>query len=204
MHCQDRSGDDVGYDRRVIARDTDHVRDATALDAEAIARVEVETWRASYEGILPARVLAAMSVTSAQGRWLRVIGLPRRGAVGITLVVERDGVVIGFASGSVRTGPTPPMARLDMLYVTPEAQRLGAGRALLVGFATRATTAGAASMWLDVLAKNTAGRRFYRALGAIELARTWTFWGTKPIVEVSYGWSLPAGIERMRSPIRSA
>ena len=185
----------------MIARETDTVRVATPLDAEAMARVEVATWRASYAGILPALHLGSMSVPRAQARWLRTIGMARSDALAITLVAERGGEVIGFASGGARLGPTPRMARLDMLYVLPAAQRVGAGRSLLCAFALRAVDAGVSSMWLDVLANNDPGRRFYRAMGGIELARTWRFWGTKPLVEVSYGWSLPAGIERMGASI---
>lgn len=173
------------------------VRDATALDAEAMARVEVTTWRASYEGILPASQLASMSTARAQARWLRTIGMPRPGALGITLVAERQGEVIGLASGDVRLASMPRMAHVHMLYVLPEAQRAGVGRSLLHTFASRVVEAGVSSMWLDVLSANARARRFYRAMGGIELARTWRFWGTKPIVEVSYGWSLPAGLERM-------
>jgi len=42
--------------------DSYKIRDATLGDAEAIARVSAESWRASYRGILPDDVLAAIDV----------------------------------------------------------------------------------------------------------------------------------------------
>ena len=45
------------------------IRRAQAGDAEAIARIHVETWRATYAGLLPDRYLVGMS---AQGQTLIV------------------------------------------------------------------------------------------------------------------------------------
>jgi ribosomal protein S18 acetylase RimI-like enzyme len=165
------------------------VRDARPEDAPAIARVEVETWRAAYADLLPGRMLASMSVPATQAHWLRRIGLGGHGALFATLVAEHDGEVIGFASGGGRRASN--MARLDMLYVLPEAQGGGAGSALLAGFAARATEAGITAMWCEVLAKNVDARRFYRSQGGVDLGPTWRFMGPKLVMLVSYGWSLP-------------
>ncbi len=177
--------------------DDGEVRDATAADAEAIARVEVATWKASYAGILPAESIAAMSVPRSAARWLRLLGLGAR--VGRTvLAAEHDGEVVAFASSTIGLSDAR-MASLDMLYVLPAYQDLGIGGALLAEIATRATHAGTTALWVEVLAKNARASRFYRHRGAIELSRTWTFWGVKPIVVVSYGWSLPNGLSRILS-----
>lgn len=170
------------------------IRDAEASDAEGMARVEVETWQATYPGMLPAMHLAAMNVPRARARWLRTLGLdPRRFA----LVAELEGEIVAFASGSLAGGQPDRMARLDMLYVLPGFQRIGLGRALTHALATRISASRVRALWVDVLAKNQRARRFYRALGAIELQRTWSFVGTSPIVVVAYGWSLPDGLARM-------
>lgn len=172
------------------------VRDATTEDAEAMAEVEVATWRATYAGILPAARLAAMSVPTSRARWLYLLGMPRRRELRVTLVATVDARVIAFASGASQ-GDATRMARLDMLYVAPTHPRAGVGRELVRVFASRMSDAGITALWVDVLAKNAGARRFYRAVGAIELSRTWSFWGTTPIVTVSYGWSLPDGLARI-------
>jgi len=177
------------------------VRDATTDDAEAMAVVEVATWRASYAGILPAAHLARMSVPSSRARWLHVLGLSRRRELRVTLVAAVDDVVVAFASGGSQ-GDATRMARLDMLYVLPTHARTGLGRELVRVFATRMSSSGVTALWVDVLAKNEGARRFYRALGGIELSRTWSFWGATPIVTVSYGWSLPDGLTRIGPVVR--
>lgn len=45
------------------------VRVALPDDADAIARLQVETWRAAYAGILPAAALAEATGDAAQRRW---------------------------------------------------------------------------------------------------------------------------------------
>jgi ribosomal protein S18 acetylase RimI-like enzyme len=170
------------------------IRDATEADAGAMAQVEVATWGAAYAGILPPARLAAMSVPRAQARWLRVLGMRGRGTA---LVGTIEDEVVAFASGGSADAEGRRMARLDTLYVRPEHQRRGLGRALTREIATRMSEANITALWVDVLAKNAHGRRFYRALGAIELSRTWSFLGTTPIVVVAYGWSLPEGLARI-------
>ena len=172
------------------------IREAIAVDASALAYVEVTTWQVSYAAMLPARTLASMSHAGARARWVRVLGTPMREAIGAVVVAEIDGAIIGFASGGARRGPAR-MARLDMLYVLPTCQRHGVGRALLRAFAQRMSDAGVTAMWLEVLARNTTGRRFYRAMGGAELSRTWRFIGTTPVVVVDFGWSLPGHLAAM-------
>ena len=173
------------------------VRDATLEDAEAIAHVEVMTWQATYAGLLPTELLAGMSVARAHARWLRGIGMSSRpSSTYVVLVAEVAGSVVAIASGSAHRGSSR-MARLDMLYVLPHFQGLGAGGALLAAFATRMSDAAVTALWVEVLAKNMPARGFYKRRGALELSRTWTFFGTKPVVVVAYGWSLPDGIARI-------
>ena len=46
-----------------------NIRSARPDDADAIARVHVETWRDAYAGILPDRVLVNMSISRKKGGW---------------------------------------------------------------------------------------------------------------------------------------
>ena len=45
------------------------VRPAQVKDAEAIARVHVDSWRTSYAGIIDAEHLASLSVVERAERW---------------------------------------------------------------------------------------------------------------------------------------
>src|SRR5207237_7876125 len=79
------------------------VRLAGPSDAASVARVHVRSWRATYEGLLPAEYLAALDVDDYAGRWERSLQSPF--ARGTIVVAEQDGQVVGFASGGpVRYG----------------------------------------------------------------------------------------------------
>jgi hypothetical protein len=45
------------------------IRQARLEDVAAIADIEVETWRATYAGMLPDRVLVGMSERRQKGSW---------------------------------------------------------------------------------------------------------------------------------------
>ena len=58
------------------------VRPAAPSDAPSIARVHVESWRTTYDGLLPEDHLAALDVADYAGRWERSLSSPfARGAV---------------------------------------------------------------------------------------------------------------------------
>jgi hypothetical protein len=83
------------------------IRLAGAEDAEAIARVRVETWRAAYAGIMPADFLASISVETDTPRWRqRIEEGPQSGS--FVLVAEVDGEVVGFASSGPERGSHLP------------------------------------------------------------------------------------------------
>ena len=50
-----------------------NIRPARPDDADAIARINVETWRDAYAGILPDRVLVNVSISREKGGWSSVI-----------------------------------------------------------------------------------------------------------------------------------
>ena len=139
------------------------IRVATAADAVGIARVHVATWRTAYADLLPAAVLAALSVPANASRWAGLLADPATR----TWVAERDGEVVGFVSaGPPRDADLPPsVGEVYAAYVLPSAQRGGLGRGLLDAargwFAAEGRTG--AALW--VLTGNTAGRLFYEACG---------------------------------------
>ena len=53
------------------------IRRAHKNDAAAIGRVHVETWQASYAGLLPDSMLAGMSDVRQSSYWSRLLADPR-------------------------------------------------------------------------------------------------------------------------------
>src|SRR5688500_19243854 len=83
------------------------IRRATADDGDAIGRVQVETWRAAYRGLLPDDVLDGFDVAVRQRLWRDGLSRPRRPG-SETIVAEIDGTVVGFTSvGAWRVGEEP-------------------------------------------------------------------------------------------------
>lgn len=148
------------------------VRAAEPADAIGLARVQVDTWRDAYVGVLSDDALIDLDEMRAAIRWTRMIGSvepPERLAV-----AEHEGHVVGFAhAGPGRRAVTKLLGRdgavgvgeVYALYVEPNYQGLGIGRALLADGARRLALDGFDALAILTLEGNRHGRRFYEALG---------------------------------------
>jgi ribosomal protein S18 acetylase RimI-like enzyme len=148
------------------------IRPATPDDAEAVARVHVETWRAAYAHALSAEGLASLSVTQRTE-------LHRRSP---PVVAEVDGEIVGFVSVGPGTDPDTD-GELYAIYVLPEHWGSGVGRALMQAGEERLRELGHEHAILWVLEDNPRARRFYEAAG-------WTLDGTRRPIEI-FGQPVP-------------
>jgi ribosomal protein S18 acetylase RimI-like enzyme len=150
------------------------LRDATPADAHAIATVLVRSWRAAYRGLIPAHVLAELSVADRERFWSDVLTTrpPHTGAVVATV----DDAVVGFAS----TGPPlVPADRADAtlgdlyaLYLAPDVWGRGIGTRLHDAALARLRSCGFTHAGLWVLDTNERALRFYRRLGWTDTGRS--------------------------------
>jgi GNAT superfamily N-acetyltransferase len=162
------------------------VRPANVNDAPAIARVHVESWQATYPGIVPQQILDNLSVERRLAGWSRLLASPGEARVWIG---ELDGRVVGFA-GTAR--PVDPamgagVAELETIYLLPVAQGRGLGRLLMRRATDDLVERGFPSAILWVLTDNERARRFYEA-GGWRLdggAQMLDFDGT-PVEEIRY------------------
>ena len=162
------------------------VRPATPSDAEAIAIVHVDSWRAAYRGIVPDEILAGLSVERRAAGWRETIESAPDDRV---WVVERDDRVIGFAA----TGPARDddavagSGEVMAIYLDPAAWSTGLGRRLFAAAVEDLGRRGFGPLVLWVLTENARGRRFYEAAGwrADGTSRTLDFGGT-PVEEIRY------------------
>ena len=134
------------------------LRDATADDAEQVARIYVDSWNSGFAGHLPARDLTQREVA----RWRDDLAdAPVRWRVAVD-----SGEVVGFAgTGPCRDPVDPALGELDTIAVSPACWRQGVGRALMDDAldALRAAPFGAAVLW--TLADYARGDAFYRSTG---------------------------------------
>jgi GNAT superfamily N-acetyltransferase len=141
------------------------VRPAVAGDADAIGRVQVETWRAAYRGLMSDEVVAQFNVEAQQRLWSeRLARQPRPGSA--TFVAELDGEIVGFASiGRSRDDEAENEGELYAIYVHPSCWDRGIGRALIERAEESMRAFGFERAVLWVLEGNERGERFYRAAG---------------------------------------
>ena len=138
------------------------VRLARADDADAIGRIQVETWRAAYTGLMPDEAIAGFDVESRQRLWREWFDQPWPGSV--VFVAEDDDHVVGFAN----SGPCREEERAGevyAIYVLPASWGTGAGRALIERAEASMRSSGFRRALLWVLEGNERAERFYRAAG---------------------------------------
>jgi diamine N-acetyltransferase len=84
------------------------------------------------------------------------------------LLAEEDGKKLGFA-GFELNHAEGPKAKLHKIYLLPEAQGKGAGKALILEVANRARNAGQKSLLLNVNKYNQKAIDFYGRIGFTEI-----------------------------------
>lgn len=153
-------------------------------DADALARLHVDTWRETYVGLLPAGHLGAMDVKRHARRWRAQLAASVKPAP--VLLAERRGGLVGYCAGGRAKDAD---AEVFTLYVLREAQGGGVGAELLRAMARVLEAEGARSLHLWVLAGNIRAQAFYRRLGgAADCSRPVSGWGGG-LMETRYVWS---------------
>ncbi len=171
------------------------IRRAQLEDAEAIAAVHVAAWQESYTGLVPAAMLASLSVAERADRWRRILGEPDPAIATAAFVacVPSD-VVAGFSScGRQRSAELARAGfggEFQAIYVLRAAQRRGVGRALMGAMARDLADRGLQGGALWVLAGNQPAMDFYNMLGGVIVAQREDKRGEGIILaEIAYGWA---------------
>jgi ribosomal protein S18 acetylase RimI-like enzyme len=160
------------------------IRAARPGDARSIARLDVETWRATYAGILAAPYLVGLSAERRQQGWANVIAREPRD---VRVAVDADGNILGFGSCGSSRGEPGFAGEVFTLYVAPDWQNRGIGRRLLLALFARLVAQGHRSAIIWVLRQNP-GRFFYHRLGGSQARQKMLpFAGTR-VDAAGYGW----------------
>jgi ribosomal protein S18 acetylase RimI-like enzyme len=165
------------------------IRAAHPGDAAAIAGLDIETWQATYAGILATPYLVGLSAKRRERGWAGVI---RREPRDVRAAVGPDGEILGFGScGGCRDEPNYT-GEVFTLYVAPDWQNQGIGRALLHALFARLIERGDRSAVIWVLSENPS-RFFYRRLGGREVRRKMLPFAGAEVAATGFGWpDLPA------------
>ncbi|SDW89925.1 L-amino acid N-acyltransferase YncA [Marininema mesophilum] len=159
------------------------IRKATIDDTSNIAKVQVESWRSTYSGFIPADYLDSLSLSEKEALWHKVISANKSS----TYVVEIPShQVIGFVNGGPeQTGAFPYSHELYAIYILKEYQQQGLGIRLFQELAKD----GIHSFVVWVLAQNPS-REFYKYLGGRKIATEMVTIGGVNLEEVAYGITL--------------
>ena len=153
-----------------------------------MAKVHILSWRETYPGLLPDRMLSRLSISDEAIRWQRMLDrAPLRGST-LAFVADQQGSILGYGTCHEQRmqvlhdrGFT---SEISELYVLGKAQGQGLGSGLMKAMASALHTQGHRAMSLWVLEQNSRARSFYERRGGELIAQK-----KGNLFEVAYGWS---------------
>jgi ribosomal protein S18 acetylase RimI-like enzyme len=171
------------------------IREANRSDAAGIARVHVDVWRTTYQGIVPDDYLASLNREKKERRWRQM--LASNGNDFAFVAENKDKEIIGFASAGKNQDSDEAFAgELYTIYLLESYQRRGIGKLLFKAVVEHFARQETSSMLLWVLAENPF-RAFYESLGGERVSEKEVVIGDMSLIEVAYGWkSLDPLLER--------
>src|SRR5689334_7148314 len=111
-----------------LGRPMKSCRRAVETDAQAIAALGVNAWRAAYRGIMPDALLDNLNIAESAEAWRKSLSHVDREV----LVVECDGEVTGYCylAGPEQSGMSSDPIELALINVDPRWWRRKLGSAL--------------------------------------------------------------------------
>ena len=176
------------------------IRKALLQDAQAIAKVHVDSWRTTYAKIVSSEFLESLAYEQREKMWISILSEPA-GQTFIFVAKTTERQVVGFVSaGPLRQGESDDayQGEIYALYLLQSYQRQGIGRDLFRAAVTELNRRGMLSLLIWVLAANPA-RAFYEAMGGTYVREKEIKIGDQRLGEVAYGWqnttaNFPSGI----------
>ena len=165
---------------------------ATAGDTSAIGALHVMSWRETYAGLLPQKMLDGLSAESRAAMWATVLDAPSSPIGTRVYVAESQGEIVAFgACGGQRDDAMRERGfagEIGAIYILRSQQGGGMGRALMSLMARdlMARPVSGASLW--VLRENVGARGFYEDLGGAIITEKEVAESDTNLHEVAYGW----------------
>jgi GNAT superfamily N-acetyltransferase len=142
------------------------IREAFPIDTEAIVEVTAAGWRAAYPGIVPARHIRNLPIST----WRSDVRSGLRSPEGdsFTRIADLDGVAAGYCDVAAPARGEPEgsrLAELVAIYVEPAFWRSGIGTELARAATSEARDRSYEEMVLWTFEANRRALAFYEALG---------------------------------------
>jgi GNAT superfamily N-acetyltransferase len=163
------------------------IRQATRLDYRGIAKVQVDSWKTTYAGIVPDAYLKSLNYDDKEKIWTRI--LEQGFEYSCTYVVENESnEIIGFASGGKeRSGKYTFDAELYTIYLLKGYQGNGLGKRLFSIVCSDLYEKGYSSLLVWFL-KDNPSRKFYESLKPEIVDKATILISGVSLEEYAYGW----------------
>ena len=183
------------------------IRIATPGDAPALAAMHIASWHETYTGLLPDKMLSALSVESRAAAWVKIMQDPETEPATerstVVHLAEHQGAIIGFGScGAQRTESLKAKGydgEVSAIYVLREFQKRKIGTRLLRAMSADLMRRGSSGAALWVLRDNLRARHFYEHFGAKVIAEREDARDGALLVESAYGWPNLKVLDRLLS-----
>jgi len=168
------------------------IRIASPDEAQALAVMHVASWRETYAGLLPDKMLSSLSVEARAAAWAKIMQEPKTDRSTVIFLAEHDGTITGFGScGAQRTESLRDKGydgEVSAIYVLREFQKRKIGTRLLHAMSSDLLRRGFKSAALWVLRDNLRARHFYEHLGGKVIAERQDVRDSAVLIELAYGW----------------
>ncbi|PGY03454.1 GNAT family N-acetyltransferase [Bacillus sp. AFS031507] len=161
-----------------------NIRKAVLLDVTGVAKVHVDSWKTTYEKLIPDEYISKLTYEKRAKLWEEVI--PN----GNVFVAEDDnGQIIGFADGGrERTGDYKEYkGEMYSIYILKSYQGQGIGKRLIKAVVNEIIKQDLNSMIVWVLKDNISCTFYEKMGGKVVDCKTVNFSG-KELTELAYGW----------------
>lgn len=134
------------------------IREALIDDAFQISKVHIDSWKVTYENLLPDAILQTLSYDNSRNLWTKILTSPLTNAN--VYVAQFNKKIVGFCSVEALQAK----GYIHALYILPKYQRLRIGSRLLLEAVDFFTAMNCQSIELGVLPGNSS-MGFYQKLG---------------------------------------
>lgn len=163
------------------------IREAKENDLINVGRVQVESNRTTYHGIMPDDYLNNLSFEEKAKEWrTRLFKGNRDHYMYVAENDDRD--IIGFIAGSLEHSDCLYEGEILSFYIIKEYQGRGIGKQLLKALFQRYVIEDVKSVFLWTLQENPS-RLFYEKMGGNMIRKRIINRGGKDLVQIGYAWN---------------
>ncbi|WP_430109594.1 N-acetyltransferase family protein [Paenibacillus sp. B1-33] len=163
-----------------------NIRVATHQDTERLAMVHVNSWKTTYQGIIPEAYLSNLSVEGRKKNWGLIFKNPNQDET--IYVIEDGGKIIGFIDGGKnRELGMDYDAEIYSFYLLKEVQGRGYGKLLFNRLVKKLRSDNYNSLMVWVLERNPS-IGFYEKMGGEYITKKEIKIGEQIVIETAFEW----------------